>query len=45
VRQPFDIMRTAPNLQLDVSGTGNVRVRGLELHAVAKKPTAVDVRV
>lgn len=45
VRQPFDIMRTAPNIQLDISGTGNVRVRGLELHAVAKRPTAVDVRV
>ena len=45
VRQSFGIMRTAPNLFVDVSGTGNVRVRGLDFHVVAKKPTRMEVRV
>ena len=44
-RQSFGIMRTAPNLFVDVSGSGNVRVRGLEFHVVPKKPTRVEVRV
>lgn len=45
VRQSFDIMRTAPNLFVDVSGTGNVRVRGIEFHIVSKKPTRMEVRL
>ena len=45
IRQSFDIMRTAPNLFVDVNGTGNVRIRGIEFHVVGKKPTRVDVRV
>ena len=45
VRQSFDIMRTAPNLFVDVTGTGNVRVRGIEFHVVPKKPTRMEVRV
>jgi hypothetical protein len=45
VRQSFDVMRTAPNLFVDVSGNGNVRVRGIEFHVVPKKPTRMEVRV
>lgn len=44
-RQSFGIMRTAPNLYVDVSGSGNVRIRGLEFHVMPKKPTRVEVRV
>ena len=44
-RQSFDIMRTAPTLYVDVTGTGNVRIRGLEFHIVSKKPTRMEVRV
>lgn len=44
-RQSFGIMRTAPNLYVDVSGSGNVRIRGLEFHCLPKKPTRVEVRL
>lgn len=44
-RQSFDIMRTAPNLFVDVSGTGNVRINGIDFHVVAKKPTRMEVQV
>jgi hypothetical protein len=44
-RQSFDIMRTAPNLFVDVNGTGNVRIRGIEFHIVSKKPTKMEVKV
>jgi hypothetical protein len=44
-RQSFDIMRTAPNLFVDVNGIGNVRIRGIEFHIVSKKPTKMEVKV
>jgi len=44
-RQSFDIMRTAPTLFVNVDGTGNVRVRGIEFHVVSKRPTKMEVRV
>lgn len=42
-RRSFDIMRTAPSLYLDVAGTGFIRVRSLDLHVVAKKPTRMSM--
>jgi hypothetical protein len=40
-RQSVDINRTVPDVFLDVSGSGFVRLRGIALHAVPKRATGV----
>lgn len=40
-RQTVEINRTTPDVFLDISGSGYVRLRGLALHAVAKRPKGV----
>ena len=38
-RQSFDLLRTFPSVQFDISGTGHVVVRGMELQYRQKPPT------
>lgn len=38
-RQSVDILRTAPYVSVTVSGSGNVRIRGLSFHVAAKPLT------
>jgi hypothetical protein len=40
-RASVDILRTAPTCTLTINGTGQVRLRGLEIHTVPKRLTRV----